>query len=149
MNPFHQVFSLFTAVPPVIQVACMAPELWRWLINLAWVRYITGRPAPRTADLKTMGTPNPTWRHREEEGMIDNQSSFVTEQPLLGGTRAIDQPDRTTEHGQYQLFTILPLFYSRPQFPLLHPYYCADLVDVLLGALPPRNDLLITSGQAP
>ena len=60
----HQVLAVFAALPPMIEVAYLAPDLRHWWTNLAWVRFvnrrvipfITGRPALETPDPKEMGT---------------------------------------------------------------------------------------------
>lgn len=46
---FGQVLALFAAVPPIIDVIRLAPDLWHWLTNLPWVLWIGGRWAYRSA----------------------------------------------------------------------------------------------------
>jgi hypothetical protein len=41
---FGQVLAMFMIVPPLIEVVRLLPRLWRWFIDLAWVRFITRRP---------------------------------------------------------------------------------------------------------
>jgi hypothetical protein len=89
-------------VPPFIEVSHLAPGFWRWLINLAWVRYITRRPAPKAPSPEEMGTPDAEFLDEKKE-TIDDQSSFMDELPLLGKTQKPDDPDGTTEHGQSKL----------------------------------------------
>jgi hypothetical protein len=91
------------AVPPVIEAAHSAPDLWRWLINLAWIRRITGRPAPKVPGPEEMGTPHTElidWQKHEKKGSIDSQSSLVAELPLLGKAQKPDHSNEATEYGQ-------------------------------------------------
>jgi hypothetical protein len=90
------------AVPPLIEVTHSAPALWRWFIDLRWVRFITRRPAPEVPSPEEMGTPNAEfidWQNDEKKGTVDSQTSFVAEQPRLGKTRP-DHPKGATEYGQ-------------------------------------------------
>jgi len=89
------------AVPPIIEVSHSAPELWRWLINLTVVRFITRRPAPEPLAPEETGTSNAEfidWQTSEKKGTVDSGSSFVTEQPRLG--RTPDRSQGATEYGQ-------------------------------------------------
>ena len=91
------------AVPPLIEVAHSAPILWRWFINLRWVRFITRRPAPEVPSPEEMGTPNAEfidWQNNEKKGTVDSQTNFVAEQPRLGKTQA-DHSGGATEYGQF------------------------------------------------
>lgn len=90
------------AVPPVIEVSHSAPDLWRWFINLPWVRFITRRPVSQVPSLEEMGTPDAEfidWQN-EKKGMVDSQSGFVAEQPRLGKTQNPDGSKGATEYGQ-------------------------------------------------
>ena len=94
------------AVPPVIEVSHSAPDLWRWFINLPWVRFITRRPVSQVPSLEEMGTPDAEfidWQN-EKKGMVDSQSGFVAEQPRLGKTQNPDGSKGATEYGQSQIF---------------------------------------------
>ncbi|KAF9645472.1 hypothetical protein BDM02DRAFT_3271660, partial [Thelephora ganbajun] len=98
---FGQVLAVFVAVPPIIELAHLTPELWRWLINPSWVRYITRRPVSEIPDPEEIGTPNSEfvdWQNNEKKGTIDSQSSFTTEQPWLGRTKQPDSPKEVTEY---------------------------------------------------
>jgi len=91
------------AVPPIIEVAHSLPQLWRWLINLSLVRYITRRPAPEVPGPEEMGTPNAEstdWQNNEKKRAIDSRSSTVTEQPRSSQTQQPDGPKGVTEHGE-------------------------------------------------
>lgn len=89
-------------VPPMIELIHLTPGFWRWLINIKWVRYITGRPAPEIPGPEEMGTPDTEFIDEKQE-TIDDQSSFTDELPLLGKTQKPDHSDETTENGQSQL----------------------------------------------
>jgi hypothetical protein len=89
-------------VPTLIEVAHLVPGFWRWLINLAWVRYITGRPVPEVPGPEEIGTPETEFID-EKKGSIDDESSFMDQLPLLGKTQKPDHLVETTEHGQFQL----------------------------------------------
>ncbi|KAF8574313.1 hypothetical protein K439DRAFT_1642290 [Ramaria rubella] len=41
---FGQVLAMFVAVPPLLSVAKLGPRLLNWFVDLAWVRFISGRP---------------------------------------------------------------------------------------------------------
>jgi hypothetical protein len=91
------------AVPPIIEVSHLVPDMWRWFINLVWVRFITRRPAPEVPSPEEMGTPNVEfvdWQNGEKKGTVDSQTSFVTEQPRLGRTQQPDRSKGVTEYGQ-------------------------------------------------
>jgi len=99
----HQVLAVFMAVPPLIEVSHSAPQLWRWLINLVWVRYITGRAASEVSDPEEMGTPNLEFvdlQNNEKKGTVDSQSSFTADQPRLGMTQVPNHAKEVTEYGQ-------------------------------------------------
>lgn len=99
----RQVLAVFIAVPPLVEVSHSAPDLWRWVINLGWVRYITRRPAPEPSGPEEMGTPDAEfieWQNNEKKGTVDSQSSFVPEQPQLGKTLQPDRSNGVTEYGQ-------------------------------------------------
>jgi len=90
------------AVPPVIEVSHSVPDLWRWFINLPWVRFITRRPASQVPSLEEMGTPDAEfidWQN-EKKGTVDSQSGFMAEQPRLGKTQNPDGSKGATEYGQ-------------------------------------------------
>ena len=91
------------AVPPIIEVSHSVPDLWRWFINLAWVRFITGRSARETPGPEEMGTPDAEfvdWQKNEKKGTVDSQSSFVADQPRLGITQQPDRSKGVSEYGQ-------------------------------------------------
>lgn len=44
---------MFVTVPPLISVAKMTPRFGRWLVDLAWVRFVTGKP--QKPSIPTMG----------------------------------------------------------------------------------------------
>lgn len=90
----------------MIELAHLAPGFWRWLINLALVRRITGRPAPEVPGPEEMGTPDAESVDQKKE-IIDDQSSFVDDLPLLEKTQKFDFPEGTAEHGQSQPFPLL------------------------------------------
>ncbi|KAF9781525.1 hypothetical protein BJ322DRAFT_1076724 [Thelephora terrestris] len=94
---FGQLLAVFMTVPPMIEVGRLAPRLWRWFINIHWVRYITGRRAPRVPGPEEMGSPAPDFVD-EKEGTADDESGLVYELPLLGKTREADDLEETTEH---------------------------------------------------
>lgn len=92
---------MFIAVPPIIEVSHSAPDLWRWLINLAWVRFITGRSAPSVPGAEEMGTPNiefVDWQNGEKKETAGSQSSLAADQPHLAATQ---QPERSKEVSEY------------------------------------------------
>jgi hypothetical protein len=39
----YQVLAVFVTVPPLITVTKMLPRFGMWFVDLAWVRFITGR----------------------------------------------------------------------------------------------------------
>jgi hypothetical protein len=43
-----QILAMFITVPPLISVAKMVPRFKNWLIDLAWVRFVTRRPQKQT-----------------------------------------------------------------------------------------------------
>lgn len=55
-----QVFALFVAVPPVIQVTQLAGHLWYWFRGITWVQRIAGPPPKRRTDPKNppLGLPD-------------------------------------------------------------------------------------------
>lgn len=124
----HQVLAVFMAVPPMIELTHSAPDLWRWFINLRWVRFITGRPAPEVLSPEEMGTPDAEfidWQKNEKKGTVDSQSSFVTEQPWLGKAQ---QPNHSkdptekgpTEYGQSQVPRPFSHHFSIPHTSYIH-----------------------------
>lgn len=99
---FGQVFAIFTAVPPLIEVFHLAHDLWCWFMRLTWVklikrgsmwfinlpsiRAITGRsPAPEVSGQEEMGQPDAE-PVDDKKGVIDNRASIVAQQPVLGKT---------------------------------------------------------------
>lgn len=87
-------------VPPMIEVAHSTPRFWRWFIDLRWIRFITGRRAPRVPGPEEKGTPEVDtvdWQNVEKKGIVDDQTSFVAEQPRLG----IVQQLGASEYGQF------------------------------------------------
>lgn len=98
----RQVLATFMAVPPLIEVSHSAPDLWRWFINLAWIRFITGRSVPQVPGPEEMGTPTTEfidWQN-EKKGSANSRTSFTAEQPQLGATQQLDHSNGVTEHGQ-------------------------------------------------
>lgn len=72
-----QVFALFVAVPPVIQVVQLIGELWYWFRGLSWVMNIAGPPPKRRSDDKNppIGLPDlvrKDKRSRREEPYSDD-----------------------------------------------------------------------------
>jgi len=57
---FGQVFALFVAVPPVIQVAQLFEEGWYWFRMLEWVQRIAGPPPKHRTKVKNppIGLPD-------------------------------------------------------------------------------------------
>ena len=55
-----QVFALFVAVPPVIQVTQLTGELWCWFRGITWVQGIAGPPPKRHSKVKNppLGLPD-------------------------------------------------------------------------------------------
>jgi hypothetical protein len=55
-----QVFALFVAVPPVIQVVQLTGELWYWFRGITWVQRIAGTPTKRHSKVKNppIGLPD-------------------------------------------------------------------------------------------
>jgi len=49
---FGQVFALFVAVPPLIQVLPLLRQVWYWLRGISWVRRIAGPPPERRGQEK-------------------------------------------------------------------------------------------------
>lgn len=98
---------MFVAVPPIIEVSHSAPELWRWLINLPWVRFITGRRVSKLPGSEEAGTPETEfidWQKSEKKGTLGSQSSLVAEAPQLGIAQPTDHDlNGVTEHGQSPL----------------------------------------------
>ena len=86
-------------VPPIIELSHSIPDLWRWFINLTWVRFITRRPAPQVSGPEEMGTPDAEfvdWQN-EKKGTDD---SFVADQPQLGMTQQLNHSNGVFESGQ-------------------------------------------------
>ena len=72
-----QVFALFVAVPPVIQVAQLLGELWYWFRGITWVQSIAGPPPIRRTEVKNppIGLPDlvrKDKRSQKEEQHSDN-----------------------------------------------------------------------------
>ena len=81
-----QVLAVFATVPPLIEVSHLAPDLWRWFINLPLVRFITRRPAPEVPSPEEFGVPSAECidqQNSEKKGTVDGQFSTVIEQPRL------------------------------------------------------------------
>jgi hypothetical protein len=55
-----QVFALFVAVPPVIQVTHLFGDGWHWFRGLMWVQRIAGPPPKRRTEAKhpPLGLPD-------------------------------------------------------------------------------------------
>jgi len=55
-----QVFALFVAVPPAIQMAQLLGDLWYWFRGLTWVQRIAGPPPARREKVKNppIGLPD-------------------------------------------------------------------------------------------
>ncbi|KAF9781383.1 hypothetical protein BJ322DRAFT_1112078 [Thelephora terrestris] len=101
---FGQVLAVFMAVPPLIEVTHSAPQLWRWFINLPWIRFITGRRAPKIPGAEEMGTVETEyidWQKKEKKGTADSQTSFVAEEPRLGIVQQTDDSNGASEYGQF------------------------------------------------
>jgi len=47
-----QVFALFVAVPPIIQVTHLIEDVWYWFRGVAWVKRIAGPPPKRRMRLE-------------------------------------------------------------------------------------------------
>ena len=72
-----QVFALFVAVPPVIQVTQLLGELWHWFRGITWVTKIAGPPPIRRTEVKNppIGLPDLVRKDRraqKEEQYSDN-----------------------------------------------------------------------------
>lgn len=123
--PSRQILAAFSTVPPIVEVARLTPHLWHWLINLTWVRYITGRRVPKVPGLEEMGSPIAEFtdrKFREKEGSVDSQSTFVVELPLLGKTEKLGHSDETTEHGQSRFsHSSSSVFFHASAIPYLAP----------------------------
>jgi len=94
---FGQVLTVFVTVPPMIEVARLVPALWRWFINVHWVRYITGRRAPKVLSPEETGSPATEFIH-EKKGSVDSESDFMDELPLLDKTQEPDHSSGATEY---------------------------------------------------
>jgi len=44
---FGQVLALFVAIPPVLEIVKLIPDLWYWFLDLTWIRRISRRPKSR------------------------------------------------------------------------------------------------------
>lgn len=86
----------------MIETARLIPALWRWFINLHWVRYITGRRAPKVPSPEELGSPATEFTN-EKKGTVDSESDFMDELPLLDKTQEPDNSGDTTEYGQSKL----------------------------------------------
>ena len=55
-----QVFALFVAVPPVIQVTQLTGEFWYWFRGITWVHRVAGPPPKGRTDPKDppLGLPD-------------------------------------------------------------------------------------------
>ena len=55
-----QVFALFVAVPPVIQVTQLTGNLWYWFRGITWVQHIAGPPPQRHSKVNNppLGLPD-------------------------------------------------------------------------------------------
>lgn len=55
-----QVFALFVAVPPVIQVTHLFGDGWYWFRGVTWVQNIAGPPPKRSTEFKAppIGLPD-------------------------------------------------------------------------------------------
>lgn len=72
-----QVFALFVAVPPVIQVTQLIGELWYWFRGITWVKAIAGPPPKYRTEAKNppIGLPDlvkKNKRSQQEELYTDN-----------------------------------------------------------------------------
>ena len=61
-----QVFALFVAVPPVIEVTQLLGELWYWFRGITWVRAIAGPPPKRRTDVKNSPIVLPDFVKKDE-----------------------------------------------------------------------------------
>ena len=91
------------AVPPLIELSHSAPDLWRWFINLTWVRFITRRSVPEVSGPEELGTPDTEfieWQNNEKKGTANSRTSFAADQPRLGVIQQADDSNGVSEHGQ-------------------------------------------------
>jgi len=72
---FGQVFALFVAVPPVIQMAQLFEEGWCWFRGLMWVQKIAGPPSKRRAEDKNPPLGLPDLVRREKRLQRDESHS--------------------------------------------------------------------------
>ena len=65
---FFQVFALFVAVPPVIQVTHLFGVAWYWFRSLTWVQNIAGPPPKRREESKNppLGLPDLVLQRRPQ-----------------------------------------------------------------------------------
>lgn len=60
----YQVLAVFSTIPPIVEVAQLAPDLWRWSTNLPWVplikqtwiKFVTQCPTLEVLESKEMVT---------------------------------------------------------------------------------------------
>lgn len=64
-----QVFAMFVAVPPVIQVTQLTGELWCWFRGITWVQKIAGPPPKRHSKVKNppLGLPDLVPKERRSQ----------------------------------------------------------------------------------
>jgi len=72
-----QVFALFVAVPPVIQMTQLLGDFWYWFRGIGWVQNIAGPPPKRRTDIKNppIGLPDLVRKdkmQRREEAYSDD-----------------------------------------------------------------------------
>jgi len=70
-----QVFALFVAVPPVIQVTHLIGDMWYWFRGVAWVRRIAGPPPKRRMVVKNPPTGMPDLMPKEQEQHMEESYS--------------------------------------------------------------------------
>ena len=71
-----KVLATFTAVPPIIEVVRLTPELRRWFINLPWIWFIV----PGSEETGASGARTINWQNIERKGDVDSLSSSLAEQ---------------------------------------------------------------------
>ncbi len=55
---YGQLLAIFVAVPPFLQLLNMYGQLWRWFIDLTWVRFLTCRLHVRRSSEGSGGQPS-------------------------------------------------------------------------------------------
>jgi hypothetical protein len=78
---------MFLAIPPLIGVIRLIPRIGSWFINLTWVRWFTGRPAPLHQDPSTL---LPTNGHDHSNGTCCCGSTLRSDSTYVPNTGNTD-----------------------------------------------------------